>query len=558
MFRSKKTDSKNRIGGPIISGYVKFRSSIYGRVVFIFTVSSVFLFVSFGVVFRSVNENYIKSVISENGNNIGYLVESALYKAMLENDQTSLQEILDQINAMSGIDNVSMYDNKNNLAYTSILDNSGNHSDPDCIECHQDFDKMFSTEEKSYRIVDANSECVMNPKNGNVRNLLIKSPILNNQSCSTAECHAHQPEEKVLGSLIIKMPLQRLDNALKEYTTDYFLLAALLTAILILFLIFFTNKKIKSPLNELIKASVAVTRGDKSTRLQIKPNQLSDMRMVSHAFNEMLDNLQSATLELENWSQQLEYKVQKKSEELGQAQNELINIERIASLGKLSLSVAHEINNPLSGILVYTKLIHKQLSNPNLDQDKIGTMLKNLKLIESETKRCGDIVKGLLDFSRKGQEGFEPKHLHEILVDTFELMAHSMKIADINFISDLSAKRDLIFCSPNQIKQACLAIMVNATEAVSENGEITVRTTNPEENQIRIDFTDNGVGIAEEDIPHIFEPFFSTKAKTSGIGLGLSIVHGIVQSHKGKTDVKSERGKETTISMILPLLQIKE
>ena len=555
MFRSKKTDNKNRIGGPIISGYVKFRSSIYGRVVSIFIVSSVFLFVSFGVVFRSVNENYIKSVISENGNNIGYLVESALYKAMLENDQTSLQEILDQIHSMSGIDNVSMYDSKNNLAYTSILNESTNHSDPDCINCHLDLDQMFSAEKKSYRIVDANSECVMNPKNGNVRNLLIKSPILNNPSCSTAACHAHSPDEKVLGSLIIKMPLQGLDNALKESTTDYFLLAALLTVVLIVFLIFFTNKKIKSPLNELIKASEAVTRGDKSKRLQIKPNQLSDMRMVSHAFNEMLDNLQSATIELENWSQQLEYKVQKKSEELGQAHNELINIERIASLGKLSLSVAHEINNPLSGILVYAKLIHKQLSNPNLDQDKISNMLKHLKLIESETKRCGDIVKGLLDFSRKDQEGFEPKHLHEILLDTFELLAHTMKIKDINFISDLSARKDFIFCSPNQIKQACLAILVNATEAVAENGEIIVRTLNSDEDHILIEFTDNGVGIAEVDIPHIFEPFFSTKEKTSGIGLGLSIVHGIVQSHKGKTDVKSERGKETTIAINLPLLK---
>jgi two-component system NtrC family sensor kinase len=302
MFWSKKTENKNRIGGPLISGYVKFRSSIYGRVVIIFTISSVFLFVSFGVVFRSVNEKYIKSVISENGNNIGYLVESALYKSMLENDQTSLQEILDQINSMSGIDNVSMYDSKNNLAYTSILNESNNHSDPDCINCHQDINQMFSVDKKSYRIVDADSECVMNPKNGNVRNLLIKSPILNNQSCSTAACHAHTPDEKVLGSLIIKMPLQGLDNALKESTKDYFLLAALLTVFLILFLIFFTNKKIKTPLNELIKASVAVTRGDKSKRLQIKPNQLSDMRMVSVAFNEMLDNLQSANLELENWS----------------------------------------------------------------------------------------------------------------------------------------------------------------------------------------------------------------------------------------------------------------
>jgi two-component system NtrC family sensor kinase len=271
----------------------------------------------------------MKSVISENGNNIGHLVEGALYQSMLENDQTSLQRVLDQINSMSGIDNVSMYDKNNNLAYTSILNDTILHSDPDCTSCHQDLDQLFSPLEKSYRIVDATSECAMNPNSPKLRNLLIKSPILNNPSCSTAACHAHDPDEKVLGSLIIKMPLQGLDNALKESTTDFFMLASLLTVFLILFLIFFTNKKIKNPLNQIILASEAVTRGDKSKRLDIKPNQLSDMRMVSHAFNEMLDNIQSATLELENWSQQLEYKVQKKSEELGQAQNELINIERI-------------------------------------------------------------------------------------------------------------------------------------------------------------------------------------------------------------------------------------
>ena len=104
--------------------------------------------------------------------------------------------------------------------------------------------------------------------------------------------------------------------------------------------------------------------------------------MVSLAFNEMLDNLQTATNELQNWSQQLEYKVQKKSEELGQAQNELINVERIASLGKLSLSVAHEINNPLSGILIYAKLVYKQLGNQDFDPAKKESMLKHLKLIK--------------------------------------------------------------------------------------------------------------------------------------------------------------------------------
>jgi len=133
------------------------------------------------------------------------------------------------------------------------------------------------------------------------------------------------------------------------------------------------------------------------------------------------------------------------------------------------------------------------------------------------------------------------------------LMAHQMKMSDINFYTDYSAKSDLIYCSENQIKQACVAILVNASEAVSENGEIMMKTTNPDKDHIRLDITDNGVGIAPEDIPHIFEPFFSAKQNTSGIGLGLAIVHGIVQSHNGKVEVDSKLGRSTTISIILPL-----
>lgn len=555
VWFKKIAAGRNSVGSPILSGYVKFRSSIYGRVVSIITISSFFLFVTFGIIFRSVNEEYMKSVIRENGNNIGSLVEGALYRSMLENDRTSLQSSLDIINKMTGIDDVNMYDNKNNLVYSSIANDTINHSDPDCKSCHKDIAKMFSDKEKSYRIIDINSECSMNHNNNNCRHLLIKSPILNSPSCYTSACHAHDRSEEVLGSLFIKIPMGGLDAALDKSSTDYFLMAALLTFLLVLFLIFFTRKKIKNPLSEIIRASEAVAKGDKSTRLVIKPHQLSDMRMVSYAFNDMLDNLQTATTELQNWSQQLEYKVQKKSEELGQVQNELINIERIASLGKLSLSVAHEINNPLSGILIYAKLIYKQLESQSLDPTKKATMLKHLKLIENETKRCGDIVKGLLDFSRKDQNDFEPKHLHEILSETYELMSHPMKVANINFLSDFSARKDLIFCSPNQIKQICVAILVNASEAVAENGEVLLRTVNPDEEHVVIEIVDNGLGISEVDIPHIFEPFFSTKEKASGIGLGLAIVHGIVQSHKGKTDVKSERGKGTTIIITLPLIK---
>jgi two-component system NtrC family sensor kinase len=126
-------------------------------------------------------------------------------------------------------------------------------------------------------------------------------------------------------------------------------------------------------------------------------------------------------------------------------------------------------------------------------------------------------------------------------------------MANISFITDFSAERDSIHCSENQIKQACIAILLNSDEAIMENGEIAMKTSNPDPEIIKLEIVDNGVGINPEDIPHIFEPFFSAKEKTSGIGLGLSIVHGIVQNHQGEVEVASEPGKGTTLSIILPL-----
>ncbi len=535
--------------------YLNFRSSIYSRVVYLITISSFILFLFLGIIFRSVYEQYLNTVIRQSGNNIGSIVEGSLYHSMMENDKGSLQSTLDVINTMSGIDDVNMYDNKDSLVYTSFSPESGNHSNPNCLQCHNNIRTMFPVKEKSYRIINVKSECSMNDNDNRHRHLLIRSPILNDKSCYTASCHAHPESEELLGSLIIKIPLADLDNAVKKSSAQFYLLAIFITLLLVMVLIFFTRKKIKDPLNDIIKASIAVSNGSKSARLDIKPDSLDDMRMVAQAFNDMLDNLQKATEELQNWSQQLEYKVQKKSEELGAAHNELIQIEKIASLGKLSSSVAHEINNPLSGILVYTKLIHKQLSNPELYASKKDSILKHLKLIENETKRCGDIVKGLLDFSRKDQQDFESRHLNQILQETYELMTHPITIANNNFVKDLSARSDLINCSPNQIKQACVAILVNASEAVRENGEIILSSVNPDQDSIRIDITDNGIGIPEDDIQHIFEPFFSTKHDTSGIGLGLAIVHGIIKSHNGKVDVKSELGKGTTISITLPLIR---
>jgi len=536
-----------------LTGYFGLRSTIYGRVVGIITIAGLVLFVSFSIIFRTLYVNYFNTVLKQNGNNVGAIVEGSLYKSMLENDKSTLHGTLDIINTMPGIDDVNLYDQNDNLSYSSFTAETEYHSNPDCKSCHSDLSEMFSMRERSYIIIDEKSDCSMNPGKPGQRHMLIRRPILNELSCYTASCHAHSENDEALGSLIIRMPLRDLDRALQKSSVDFLLMALIITAIVVAMLILFTRKRIKDPLNSIITASEAVSAGQIKTRLDISPGLLDDMKMVSIAFNNMLDHIDRATNELENWSKQLEYKVQKKSEELSEAQNELITVERIASLGKLSASVAHEINNPLSGILIYTKLVYKQLEKQEITREKRENMLRQLKLIETETKRCGDIVKGLLDFSRKDQDDFEERHLNEILQGTYELMMHHIRIANITFLTDLSAKHDIIYCSPNQIKQACIAILVNASEAVTENGEIVIRTKNSDTNTIRLEISDNGSGISPEDIPHIFEPFFSTKREARGIGLGLAIVHGIVQNHNGKVEVDSVVGRGTTITLIFPL-----
>ncbi len=532
---------------------IRLLSSIYGQVVLTITILSFFLFVAFGIIFSSVNEHYLNTIIWQNGNNMSSIVEGALYNSMLENDSSQLQNTIDIINGMPGIQDVNMYDSLDNLVYSSFTYDTIGHNNPNCKDCHNNLRRMFPRKEKSFKIVNVDSDCEMDEKGYSHRILLIKSPILNEKSCYTAACHEHYESDEVLGSIIVRIPLEELDTAIASSSSNFFFLAALTTFLLVVALMIFSRSKIRKPLKEITKASLAVSQGDKNTRLNIKGNQLSDIQMVSSAFNNMLDNLEVATNELQNWSRQLEYKVQKKSEEITEMQKEMVHVERIASLGKLSSSVAHEINNPLAGILTYAKLVQKHLNKPEIDCSQKESMLKYLGVIEKETKRCGEIVNSLLEFSRKDQHDFEVSHIHEALKEAHTLMSHKFKMANIIFYTDFAAESDIVHCSQNQIKQACIAILLNASEAVLENGEIIMKTSNPSDDEIRIDITDNGVGISPEDTPHIFEPFFSAKQKVNGTGLGLAIVHGIIQNHKGKIDVSSKLGEKTTFSITLPL-----
>lgn len=537
--------------------FMNFQSSIFGRVTLIISILSIVLFLSFGFIFKTVYKNYLKSILQQNGENIGSVVEGSLYRSMLKNDKTQLQNTLDLIKTMPGIDEVSLYNAKDELAYSSFSYNTTVKGETECKTCHPEIREMFPLKEKSYHIIDENNMCnqSISGKKESFRQLMIRSPILNDRTCSVSSCHAHNETQEVLGSLIIKMPLHNIDAAMAKSSYDFFMLAALSTFVLVFVLIIFTSRKIKNPLNNIVKASEAVAGGNTSMRLKINAGLLKDLRVVSMAFNNMLDNLSKANSELKTWSVQLEDKVQEKTQELLKIQGELIHVEKMTSMGKLSSSVAHEINNPLAGVLTFTKLVHKEVAEGNPDTETRKAILDYLTIIEEETKRCGDIVKGLLDFSRKDQQNFQPIQLHNTIDYVQNLMGHQIKISNIELEIYNEAQNDLLMCNENQIKQVCVAILVNAIEAITPPGKITIRTKNPDYDHIQMSFSDTGSGISEEHINRVFEPFYSTKNKTNGVGLGLAIVHGIIKNHHGKIDIISKKMQGTNVLITLPLLK---
>ncbi|PLX13307.1 MAG: hypothetical protein C0597_11895, partial [Marinilabiliales bacterium] len=283
--------------------YISIRSSIYGRVVFIVTSALVILFILYNIAFRSIYTNFFNTTVRQNGNNISSIVEGSLYYSMLENDKAMLQRTLDIISTMSGIDEVNMYDQDDILAFTSVSPESEFVSNPNCKHCHEDLVSMFHYKNQTYRIVGETENCQYFHNGDNQRHLVIRKPILNQPSCYTSTCHAHSKDDEVLSSLIIKLPLQDLYYFAKKSSTNFLILAAAITALLVSFLMVFTRKKIKDPLNSIIKVSEAVSSGDNSMRLPIKPKLLKDLQKVSQAFNNMLDNIDQSSKELQNWSQ---------------------------------------------------------------------------------------------------------------------------------------------------------------------------------------------------------------------------------------------------------------
>ena len=232
---------------------------------------------------------------------------------------------------------------------------------------------------------------------------------------------------------------------------------------------------------------------------------------------------------------------------------ELLQQHKMISLGRLAASVVHEINNPLAGILNYLRLMMKILNRGALGQEQLEKFRKYLSFSESETDRCSQIVSNLLAFSRKSNMEFGEVNVHELLEKCIMLSQHKLQLQNIQIRAEPEEKMPSVWGDFNQIQQCVINLIFNAIDAMPDGGSLTIGSLfRKVKNMAEIKVEDTGSGISKEDLPHIFDPFYSTKTEGKGLGLGLSTVHGIIDRHMGSIDVKSKQGEGTTVIINLP------
>ncbi|MGB9721550.1 MAG: two-component system sensor histidine kinase NtrB [bacterium] len=242
--------------------------------------------------------------------------------------------------------------------------------------------------------------------------------------------------------------------------------------------------------------------------------------------------------------------------ELKNLREQLIHSEKLVVMGQLAAGVAHEINNPINGIINYIHLFIKRLEENRIDP---GTWIKDLKMVERETMRIGRLVRNLLNFAKKSELELRQVQMVRLIDETLPLLEDQFLLKNITVIKNYGEKIPDILGDFNQLQQVVINLIINAIQAVDKNGEIEITLSaegmKGSECFVIVSITDNGIGIPEEDLPKIFDPFYTTKTKDKGgIGLGLTIVQQIVNAHHGRISIKSRVGAGTTVSVRLPTI----
>lgn len=357
---------------------------------------------------------------------------------------------------------------------------------------------------------------------------------------------AYEPIRNIQGKIIGILYVGMLEKPYLD-TTNRLMLSftgmASLCVVVLLVLLYFSTTRIINPLQKMVTATQRIAEGDLSHKVEVTSSD--EIGHLASSFNAMVDKLKEANQKLIEWGKTLEKKVEERTKELTAMQAHLIQSEKLASLGKLAAGIAHEINNPLGGILIYSHLILE-------DTDKNSPHYENLKKIVKETARCKDIVKRLLEFARPKEPEFTLIDINEIVEKSLSIVERQALFQNIKIVKTYDPNLPNTVADGAQLQQVFTNIIINAAEAMDGKGTLTIQTST-EQNFIHVSFSDTGHGISEENKKRIFEPFFTTKEVGKGTGLGLAISFSIIQKHQGTIEVRSQPNKGATFIVKLPI-----
>jgi len=501
--------------------------------------------------YRATRERFVK-LVSDEAHHYANLILRTTHDRMLLDREVDVQRTMTHLAEDDRVVALRIFDPEGRIVQSAAPGEVGSRvnraSDQPCTSCH--VGGQGGQEQRTRNVLTSFGDTPA------LRHLAV---IPNERSCATTGCHRPASEQPVLGLLDVELTMVPLQQAMVRARTQT--LWTMLGMVLVtgVFTTGLVNHLVHKPMRKLLAGTRRLAAGDLDARIELKAED--ELAHLARSINHMAADVQAARHEVTKWSRQLEEKVVAKSDELRRAQGQVIHMERMASLGKLAATVAHELNNPMSGILMCARLVERELQDHDIPAPPREEIGKNLRLIQDECRRCGSIVQNLLLFARQSEGApMAPVDVNVIAERSLMLIRHRLQISDIALEYARIDTDPCVVADAGQLEQAMVALLVNAVEALSApdgsggGGRLSLRLC-ADDTSVTVEVADTGVGIHPDVLPQIFEPFFSTKHQESGVGLGLAVVFGIVQRHNGTIDVTSEPGRGATFTMRLPRRQ---
>ncbi|OHC80119.1 MAG: hypothetical protein A3H24_09605 [Rhodoferax sp. RIFCSPLOWO2_12_FULL_60_11] len=506
--------------------------------------------VLFTLVFVEHREEELQSEISRHVTQISDVIIASTRNAMLVNERDIAGKIIEDVGKQKGIERVRVINKDGTIIHsnrTSEVGYSVEQQDEPCVQCHKTSTPLKQvSDDKRWKVIEMP---------GGHRVLGTMQAIRNEPSCSSASCHEHSASQSVLGIVDVAYSLDEIDQSRRTHTIHVIGMAAGFILIFATSIGVLLQRFIYVPLKDMDSGANEVAAGRLDQSIPVRSND--EFGRVAASFNHMTEALKASRSEMQDMLHTLESKVTERTRELLAAKAEVAQGEKLASIGVLASGIAHELNNPLTGVLTFTSLMRKKAADGSEDA-------ADLDLVIRETKRCASIIRRLLDFAREKVpvKGFF--NLNLVIEDTVRFVERPASLQQIEITTALDPALPQVWGDADLIKQVILNLLVNAQQAIEGKGSIKVASRlypgmasdKPDVDNlpmVEISVTDTGCGIPPANLERIFEPFFTSKEVGKGTGLGLSVSYGIVKAHGGKINVESVVGEGTTFHVLLPI-----